>query len=143
MHLYSRCRCDANKTYNVYDLLIRRVYEDSAEEPFDMTELSMYEVEEFHVEQDIVQKDHNSERKAPLPDRGEISNRDTITWLSDFWLQNGRASKQNKINTRTTASYTFLIGRLDDAKDLFQHLYGRKALIKGEYEAFFGVCFLR
>jgi len=124
VHLYSICRCVANKTYNAYDLLkILRVYEDTAKEYFDVPELSMHEVDEgFYVEQDIVQIEHNS---ALLPDRGQISNRDTIIWLYEFWLQSRRPCKRNKINTRTTGYYTFLLERLDDAKDLFQYLWDR------------------
>ena len=126
MHLYSTCRCDAYKTYNIYGLLIRRVYEDTAEEYFDSVRTKHMWSWSVLCRARHCTKRVNSQREAPLPERGQISNSGTIIWLSEIWLEIGQACKRNKINKKTTGYYTFLLGGVDDNNDLFQYLWGLK-----------------
>ena len=159
-------RFTADRRYNPQEVLrILRVDEDSDEEDFDEPEPSIREIDkEFDIEQDVVQEESSSENDVPTsPNREKIVSRDGTIWAPEFPTQNGRASKRNIIKTRP-GTKQFILARVDNAKDVFQELWGHRniehimeftiaearrqgdsefSLRKEELDAFFGLCLLR
>ena len=111
-----------------------------------------------------MQEESSSENAVPtFPNREQMVSRDGTIWVPEFPPQNGRTSKRNIIQTRPDTKQFFL-ARVDNAKDVFQELWGHRnidhimkftiaearrqgdsnfSLRNKELEAFFGLCLLQ